>query len=494
MIDIIKQREDNQEKSRVGKQQLLQKMREKEKTLKQITPERVAKKKEVPKKVNEQPIRQKELKDAYVEIQKLRRENAQLRRKNKALRQEKQHQKEEVKIQQNKWELSFKERVAKKEQELEEREQNLVGREAYAQKLVDLGWDEESTPLYELQKRGQYIETLIRLMWRINQKAYQVNQTKRQYADNVNRWKQRIDVLERRVERLENQKQRFKDELVMSDRRFIQLQNRYRQVNQSYFYGNSVDEILNQLIKHLSSKTMKQYSNLSVLNERYQQIFKDVNEIEESLYYGFIDKDEMGDGWLFYDMNHQVQLKLIYRWQFNEEKLDPGMVAKIERLEDDTALLLEIYPERVRRRKPKNKKVAKKRAPVATIEKGNHLAVSENNPAVSQWLSELVITIIGNRYLDSFIQAIKRVVKKVKVIDAYEKSPQQVNTAIKHSDYIFIDIGSVPHSVTNSSKQLEDELGQIQLFYQPKDNDGVARLRYLYWRLHPITVQKKSHS
>lgn len=59
----------------------------------------------------------------------------------------------------------------------------------------------------------------------------------------------------------------------------------------------------------------------------------------------------------------------------------------------------------------------------------------------------------------------------------------QVNSAIKHSDYTFIDTGSVPHSVIDTLKQLDDELGEIQLFYQPKDNDGVARLRYLYWKM-----------
>lgn len=480
MIDVKKQREDNQQKSQAGKQQLLQKMRQKEKSFKQEMPQKTVKKKVVKRDAKEQQIQQKELQEAYVEIQKLKKENSQLRRKNKLLRQEKQQQKDELKIQQSKWELSFKERVTKKEQEFEEREQCLSGREAYAKKLVDLGWDEESTPLYELQKRGQYIETLIRLMQRVNNKVYQVNQMKRKYDDQVNQWKQRIDVLERRVERLENQKQRLKDEIAMSDRRYAQLESRHRKIHQSYFYGNSVNDILSQLIKHLSKKTIKQFSNLSVLNERYQQIFKQMNGIEESLYYGFIEKDEADDGWLFHDMNQQVQLKLVYQWQFNEEKLEPGMVVKIERLEDNTALLLEIYPEMVWRPKPKITKGVKK---AALVEKAPRLMTAENNPEVSQWLSELVITVIGNRYLDSFIQAIQRVVKKVEVIDAYEASQQQVNSAIKHSDYTFIDTGSVPHSVMDALKRLDDELGEIQLFYQPKDNDGVARLRYLYWKI-----------
>lgn len=71
----------------------------------------------------------------------------------------------------------------------------------------------------------------------------------------------------------------------------------------------------------------------------------------------------------------------------------------------------------------------------------------------------------------------------MEVIDTCESSQQQVDSAIKHSDYAFIDTGSVLHSVMNALKRLDDELGEIQLFYQPKDNDGVARLRYLYWKM-----------
>lgn len=134
----------------------------------------------------------------------------------------------------------------------------------------------------------------------------------------------------------------------------------------------------------------------------------------------------------------------------------------------------------VRRPKPKITKTVKK---ATSVEKSSRLITGENNPEVRQWLSKLVITVIGNRYLDSFIQSIQRVVKKVEVIDAYESSQQQVDSAIKHSDYTFIDTGSVPHSVMDALKRLDDELGEIQLFYQPKDNDGVARLCYLYWKM-----------
>lgn len=73
----------------------------------------------------------------------------------------------------------------------------------------------------------------------------------------------------------------------------------------------------------------------------------------------------------------------------------------------------------VRRSKPKITKAVKK---ATSVERSARLITVENNPAVRQWLSKLVITVIGNRYLDSFIQSIQRVVKKVEVIDAYESS------------------------------------------------------------------------
>ena len=109
--------------------------------------------------------------------------------------------------------------------------------------------------------------------------------------------------------------------------------------------------------------------------------------------------------------------------------------------------------------------------------------ITLTNKDVLEWAKPKTITVVGNKNTKPFTEALSEYVRKVRYYDAYEANPHQIYEAMDPSDYVFLLIDSIPHSVvfyTKNSTELNPSKNKVQTFKNPNKYDGVARLNYLY--------------
>ena len=89
---------------------------------------------------------------------------------------------------------------------------------------------------------------------------------------------------------------------------------------------------------------------------------------------------------------------------------------------------------------------------------------------------------MGNKYSDGFLREIKRYCD-VQTFDAYTEGEKRIFNAMQGADYVFLLIGSIPHAITDYTKEISDLKpgnDKVQIFDIPAKYDGVIRLHYLY--------------
>ncbi|MCC4369644.1 hypothetical protein [Limosilactobacillus reuteri] len=95
------------------------------------------------------------------------------------------------------------------------------------------------------------------------------------------------------------------------------------------------------------------------------------------------------------------------------------------------------------------------------------------------WLYSKNLLLIGNKKIDFMVTQLRKYVN-LSVMDAYEESLPLIYKKIQAADYVFVLLGSVPHSLTNYLKQHPEFDNKVEYFYRADANEGVRRLNYLY--------------
>lgn len=101
------------------------------------------------------------------------------------------------------------------------------------------------------------------------------------------------------------------------------------------------------------------------------------------------------------------------------------------------------------------------------------------NPDKIAWLYSKNLLLIGNKKIDFMVTQLRKYVN-LSVMDAYEESLPLIYKKIQAADYVFVLLGSVPHSLTNYLKQHPEFDNKVEYFYRADANEGVRRLNYLY--------------
>lgn len=101
------------------------------------------------------------------------------------------------------------------------------------------------------------------------------------------------------------------------------------------------------------------------------------------------------------------------------------------------------------------------------------------NPDKIAWLYSKNLLLIGNKKIDFMVTQLRKYVN-LSVMDAYEESLPLIYKKIQAADYVFVLLGSVPHSLTNYLKQHPEFDNKVEYFYRADTNEGVRRLNYLY--------------
>lgn len=345
------------------------------------------------------------------------------------------------------------------------------------------GWDEENTALEEVKLRNELIAFL--LQDRIKMKRYvdKEHQRDRRYNQKIQERDHKIEELKELIKETRKfsvqQERRLENLQIKSDK----LQSRYKKMQQNLYKINSINpqDVIPRLIQQLDSRTFRSFNQLNTLFEKYQWLFlhnsREMNQAQSDVLYGYLEVTTEQD-LFFHDINDEIILPLkVHRGYDRKDLLVDGMAIQVFRKldEPDVVSIGYCYPI-VEKETTEERKLKKK-----TATKKNHPQDIFANEEVKKWVAGLSLTVVGNKRVKPFVALLSKYVKKVEQIDAYEKGEDYVFNHLRSSDYAFVLLDSVPHTVTTFVKSY-DPLGQkIQIFNLPNEEDGLIRLNYLYW-------------
>lgn len=238
------------------------------------------------------------------------------------------------------------------------------------------------------------------------------------------------------------------------------------------------DNWIDLLTRTCSTKNFNYYDNLDDLVEKYQDVLDQLLHQDQTDYrYGYLKVED--EHWYLHDINQgddilvNISLDLV-----GDPNLASGATVRC-RKEGKTWIAEKIYslPVKVAKAKIAHEKKEKRNSHI-----NNDRKIMLTDPDELAWAKQQKVLIVGNKYSSGFLDELKKYCQ-VKTMDAYEDGLPKIFEAMNQADYVFILIGSVPHAVTDYTKQAEG-LGvgekKAQIFGTPAKYDGVIRLHYLY--------------
>ncbi|WP_165006141.1 MULTISPECIES: hypothetical protein [unclassified Enterococcus] len=452
------------------KKQLIEKMRQKQHT-------REKKKKTNPEKKADTSQRTVRL---HNEIDQLKRELRQAKKLLAAERKKKRDYKKQASHLAQ--ELHQQQQTAKKEKQrvIQATEKQLNHTKALLDALEKAGWDKKNHALNELKIRNQLIYFL--LQKRIQTKYY-LDQQHREISQLTNRTNQ----LTQEADHLAAKNINYRKRLVKKEHEYeklLRINQKQRELlskRRQDFGLAEPHELISALIQQLDKKHFSAFNQLNKLFNRYQWIFEChanvLKEQEATIFYGYLSLDEESNRY-FHDINTGKRCPLIVGDGFKrKDLLEEGMAVQVYRKSaNDPAYLNYCYPI-VERLDHSHHKRSRKKTAADKEPRTDKLT----NEKAKQWAERLKVTVIGNRQVKDFSDELKRYVRKIDLIDAYERGEKALFGTIRASDYLFVCIDSVPHAVTDFIKNDEELVRKTHFFHHPAKSDGVARLNYIYW-------------
>lgn len=472
---LKKTQERNVEAARHSKELLLAEMKERnEQTTKKINNRKKTKKKNTPSPPDNEIISLKnQIRDLNKELKKAKKEAANERKKNHTLKKE---NKEQL--------LLLEEANESISHKAEKSAADLNKAGAIRDELIEAGWDIENDAQTELHLRNEIIECLIELIK--NDNRYRAKDVNRIRKADKNRSKlekslktseQNNKSLQRKLEETNNKLRLIENEIVSLDLKYQRLRKRYSSIKSMH-----PREIILRLMEQLTSNSFNRFNSLNLLFERYNSVFK--NELKNYLdhdsgyLYGYLEYDN-SEHFHFRDINDEIILPLTVRDDFKrKDLLIDGIAVQVRYCEDspESVTLVYCYPivEVTNIKKSQNKKTKK-------TELKDSLSFFSNEE-VLYWAKDIKLVVIGNKSIKGFCEQLGQYVKKLETIDTYEKGEKYTYNSIRAADYIFVDLDSVPHSVSNFISRYDPQGEKVNYFHSPKRNDGLVRLNYLFWQ------------
>lgn len=246
---------------------------------------------------------------------------------------------------------------------------------------------------------------------------------------------------------------------------------------------------IKKLITNLTTDNFNEYLAIEELNDDllkvYDQITKQHNKLNIlQTIYGYL---KIKDNQTFI---HDITSDSDWPLQTDAvQRLNPyfkdGVAIKAQRTNNDTFHLTHVYNAlaKIKQHRPRLKKDYKeKKNPTKVSEK----AIKIINPYKRDWIARLHIVVVGNKRAQAFTNELRKYAR-VRLYDAYEDRGHEIQEAMDWADYVFLLIDSIPHSITNYTKSKADLRPgsiKVQVFNNPNRYDGIARLNYLFEKLH----------
>ncbi|MDW3022628.1 hypothetical protein [Ligilactobacillus salivarius] len=484
---LIEERKESQNKQKEHRKELISKWKQKQKnthTDKKVKPKQIKKAKQPVITDNKYLKLEKQLAEANREIAKSKRIISRQKNKIKQLNRENQRlttsQNEEARKLRNEARKILSD-VAEKNKEYLDLQQH----------LIDLGCDLETPLLEEIVKRNHIINALVKL----NQSNYH-NRIQSlikldSYLKELKNVRTKYQKTSTKLKNLEHKHEQYLNESQRTINN-LQLQKQALLKNKS-LKSISTQAVISNLINRLNTETFDDFGDLISLYSMYQKVYYQKFEFENqtNILYGFIQVIEESDNkkYIFHDNNGITTTTVHLPKHINPKRITDGIAAKVILEEDSSVSLIKIYPliktdHNLDSNRKFNPKILKHlKSPDLKVNLPSSKTITLTNKDVLEWAKTKVITVVGNKNTKSFVEVLSKYVKKVRYYDAYETNPHQVYEAMEASDYVFLLIDSIPHSVvfyTKNSAELNPDKSKVQTFKNPTKYDGVARLNYLY--------------
>lgn len=355
-------------------------------------------------------------------------------------------------------------------------------------------------------------------------KAKQYNKVKRQCNQLASQLKKLQKSYQEQFEASRRDKREFRQKL-----RDFELEN--ERMRNRYVNGDKLSNAFHIMFDQLNEKTVQQYAQLAPLLERVIMTFKEATVKHDSPFmYGYYYEkdgqayigDQDGQGLkplqdnsitkrMAEDLQDGVAIKAqrvggthyqfvntlpwvnkLFRYLSDYGSFQPNRLVATK----GTIKLSKLLSER-----PKESKKSAQPVPKVIMGKviGNTVrspkvincktANSERKPVKEKvtiinpdkiaWLYSKNLLLIGNKKIDFMVTQLRKYVN-LSVMDAYEESLPLIYKKIQAADYVFVLLGSVPHSLTNYLKQHPEFDNKVEYFYRADANEGVRRLNNLY--------------
>lgn len=407
-------------------------------------------------------------------------QNNKLNQKYRVLKQANYHLKKENK------EIRLKNRQAKQDHELlKEKYQNqldeLNAEFFHEQELGKWFSQKDISDIENLKKYVDKITDRYELMSLLFQ--VQVANNKKLFSDLMDQMNDN-EKLENRVAKQDRQITDFNREREKTNKKLSLQKKKKRELKELYdqrvyLQNTSPDRLINLLARRCSTKTFSYYDNLNILVRKYEKVLDElVHEQHQNDHrYGYIKFTQ--EGYLLHDVNsgEDIQVGVLPHLLENPNFTD-GSTVRCRKNKNGWEVE-RFYFVSNKFAKP----VVRKHKEKKTIEHvHNDREIVISNLDELTWAMQKKVLVVGNKFSSGFLDELKKYCK-LQVMDAYEDGLQQIFNAMHTSDYVFILIGSVPHVVTEYTKNMTDlneNSQKVQTFETPAKYDGVIRLHYLF--------------
>lgn len=258
----------------------------------------------------------------------------------------------------------------------------------------------------------------------------------------------------------------------------------------------SIPQLFQQLLQRLSAETYLQYDDgMDQLTRKYQKLFNQVTtqSLQQAsakrkgksyrMAYGYLKLTP--DGPYIHDINqeHVFPLDVTENLVNSKEYVDGAPIKAARYKSTNNFYLVRIFTTLDRARAVSQRQQPAKKAKRETVPTtAPDQLIELTNPATLDWLRDKAVLVVGNKRAQAFADAMRPYVT-VRLMDAYEANPKQVFAAMGPADFVFILIDSIPHAITDYTKDQPDlapDQRKVQIFRNPSRDAGVARLNYLY--------------
>lgn len=354
-------------------------------------------------------------------------------------------------------------------------------------RLTEIGWDPEKGPkLSEFYEEKE--KTFLWLTEIFMRSAKSFVEQRQSYADTRQKMKEvqrDCNDYKKQLKQANEENDHLRHKIKTQNDKIEGYEDRYRS-------NNRAEALLMHLIDNLDSDTLGQYSKLGELNQKFNDIFAKTVEQQDfqgQVIYGYL--KIVNGRYYIVSVSSQEQHELDVMEVQEKDKLFVNRAAIKAQSEPRTPRyqLIRIYETISLNSTDEIKKAIRKRSKKVKethVDKSSATPVNDAveivNPDKLAWLKQLTITVVGNKRVDPFVEEMRKYVK-VRKFDGYEDQEKLIFKAINSSDYTFILIDSVPHSITDFTKHHEDLMpgsGRVQIFRNPNRYSGVMRLNYLY--------------